>query len=606
MSLLENVADPKDLKKLNKNELNEVTREIRERIISVAKSNGGHLSSNLGIIETTVALHYVFDFSKDKIVWDVGHQCYAHKILTGRNASFDKIREEGGISGFCDKDESEYDVFSSGHAGDSVALGLGLCKARDLLGEDYAVVVVVGDGSFINGLNLEAITSTDYKPKNFIVILNDNGMSISKNRNGLYKLISKSTIKKGYINSKKAIKKVFGNSFVTKGLVKFRGFLKRVFNKNYYLEKFGFKYVGNVNGNDLPSMIKILKNVKTGAKNNSVLLHVVTKKGKGLDAAEERSDLYHGVGKELSIGGTPYSDRIGKTIIECIEKDKKVVAITAGMKDGTGLDAVEKAFPENFIDVGIAEEFAVTYAAGLAKGGMKPVVAIYSTFLQRAYDEIMQDVCLQNLPVTFCLDRAGLVGADGKTHQGVFDISYLSGLPNMTILSPTDPDETEQALKYALSLDSPCAIRYPNDKNAMKLTTEGFRSGEWETVSGGLTRERKKVLILAVGPRTLKIALEAANDVCGVRVAAVKRVKPLDEAFLSSANEETIITLEENVLSGGFGSAVLNYYANKKIRKNVRILAIKDEFVDYASVESQLTKNGLSVENVRNIIRENI
>ena len=276
------------------------------------------------------------------------------------------------------------------------------------------------------------------------------------------------------------------------------------------------------------------------------------------------------------------------------------------MKDGTGLDAVEKAFPENFIDVGIAEEFAVTYAAGLAKGGMKPVVAIYSTFLQRAYDEIMQDVCLQNLPVTFCLDRAGLVGADGKTHQGVFDISYLSGLPNMTILSPTDPDETEQALKYALSLKTPCAIRYPNDKNAVKLTAEGFRSGEWETVSGGLTRERKKVLILAVGPRTLKIALEAAKDVCGVRVAAVKRVKPLDEAFLSSANEETIITLEENVLSGGFGSAVLNYYANKKVSKNVRVLGIKDEFVDYASVESQLTKNGLSVENVRNIIRENI
>ncbi|MBP5467047.1 MAG: 1-deoxy-D-xylulose-5-phosphate synthase, partial [Clostridia bacterium] len=413
--ILEKINVPADVKKLNYKELSLLSGEMREKIVSAINGNGGHLSSNLGILETTVSLYKTFDFPKDKLIFDVGHQCYAHKILSGRKDRFDSIRTAGGLSGFPDYEESEYDSFTTGHAGNSVALGLGLCTARDRNGEDYFVITVVGDGALVNGLNLEAINASGVKPKKFIVILNDNGMSISRNRNGFYNFISKATIKKSYVKPKHAIKKIFGESFITAFFRGVRNFFKRILNKAEYFERFGFKYVGIVDGNDIKETSKVLERVKRVAEDKAVFLHLKTTKGKGVKDAEERADLYHSVGRNMQCAAV--SDvNLGDVLNELIDKDGKIVAITAGMKDGTGLSALESAHPEHLFDVGIAEEYATTFAAGLAKGGLKPVVAVYSTFLQRAYDEIMQDVCLQNLPVVFCVDRAGFVGEDGKTH----------------------------------------------------------------------------------------------------------------------------------------------------------------------------------------------
>ena len=403
-----------DIKKLNIDELKVLADDIREKIINTAKENGGHLSSNLGIVETTVALHYVFDFPKDKLIFDVGHQCYAHKILSDRAEKFDSIRLEEGLSGFQDSQESEYDAFTTGHAGTSISAGLGYCVARDILKEDYCVINLVGDGSFVNGLNMEAITALTQKPTNHIVIFNDNGMSISKNKNGLYNLISRGTSQNWYIKNKKFLKRIFKNSFITRGLAKIRNFIKRTLNKNFNLENFGFKYIGVTDGNNIKDMVSILKRAKNIAKQKAVFLHIHTIKGKGLEVAEEQSEAYHGVGKNLEHVSGSFSQTLGEKLNELIEKDRKIVAITAGMKDGTGLNCVEEKFPDNFKDVGIAEEFAVTLSAGMSAGGLKPVVCIYSTFMQRAYDEIWHDVCLQNLPVVFCLDRAGFVGSDGK------------------------------------------------------------------------------------------------------------------------------------------------------------------------------------------------
>ena len=430
------VSHSLDVKKLNTKELEALAQSTREQIVQTVSKNGGHLSANLGMVETTIALHKVFDFSKDKLIFDVGHQCYTHKILSGRQDSFESIRLDNGISGFPDITESPYDAFSAGHAGTSISAGLGYCFARDKLNQDYTVVCVVGDGSFANGLNLEALIESHVKPKNFIVVLNDNGMSISKNKNGFYRMLSKSTTKRGYVGSKKLIRKIFGNSFITKGLAKFRNFIKRVINKSNYFEPFGFKYVGIVDGNDIKDMTTILERVKLVAKEKAVFLHIKTKKGKGLKQAEEHADAYHGVGADLKVDNGNFGFALGQKLNQLIEKDNRIVAITAGMASGTGLSAVEKQYPKNFIDVGIAEEYGITLASGMAIGGLKPIVAIYSTFLQRAYDQILHDVCIQNLPIIFCIDRAGLVGQDGKTHQGVFDISYLSHLPNMKILAP--------------------------------------------------------------------------------------------------------------------------------------------------------------------------
>lgn len=600
MNILDGIKNSSDVKRLSLKEKIELAGEIRDKTLKTCSENGGHLSSNLGIVETTLALYSVFDFPKDKIIFDVGHQCYAHKMLSGRNAGFSAIRTDGGISGFPDREESEYDCFGAGHAGTSIAAGLGFCAARDALGEDFYVVDVVGDGAFVNGLNLEALTASQKKPKKLIVILNDNGMSISKNRNGIYTFLSKKSTKKGYLKSKSALKRVFGESFVTRFLRKVRGFIKRIFNGVNVLEQFGFKYVGVVNGNDLKSLTEILEDVKNVAKDKAVFLHIKTVKGKGVKRAEERADLYHGVGKSLSCGGGEFSAAVGQTLNEIIEKDPRVIALTAGMKDGTGLAAVEKAHPDNFIDVGIAEEFAVTFAAGMAAGGLKPVVCVYSTFLQRAYDEILHDVCIQKLPVVFCVDRAGLVGADGKTHQGVFDLSFLSHLPGMTILAPSCVNDLKAALKYAFSLGSPVAIRYPKESSAKEREVAPYEETLWERLKTG-----EKYNILAVGPDMLALAEEFAKNHDGAGVISARTVKPLDEKTLAEISELPIIAIEENSVIGGFGDAVrraVSRLFGGKPKNRIITLGVKDAFTRHGSAERQREENGLCEKQLEAIV----
>ena len=600
MNILDGIKNSSDVKRLSLKEKTELAGEIRDKILKTCSENGGHLSSNLGIVETTLALYSVFDFPKDKIIFDVGHQCYAHKMLSGRNAGFSAIRTDGGISGFPDREESEYDCFGAGHAGTSIAAGLGFCAARDALGEDFYVVDVVGDGAFVNGLNLEALTSSQKKPKKLIVILNDNGMSISKNRNGIYTFLSKKSTKKGYLKSKSALKRVFGESFVTRFLRKVRGFIKRIFNGVNVLEQFGFKYVGVVNGNDLKSLTEILEGVKNVAKDKAVFLHIKTVKGKGVKRAEERADLYHGVGKSLSCGGGEFSAAVGQTLNEIIEKDPRVIALTAGMKDGTGLASVEKAHPDNFIDVGIAEEFAVTFAAGMAAGGLKPVVCVYSTFLQRAYDEILHDVCIQKLPVVFCIDRAGLVGADGKTHQGVFDLSFLSHLPGMTILAPSCVNDLKAALKYAFSLGSPVAIRYPKESSVKEREVAPYEETLWERIKTG-----EKYNILAVGPDMLALAEEFAKNHDGAGVISARTVKPLDEKTLAEISGLPIIAIEENSVIGGFGDAVrraVSRLFGGKPKNRIITLGVKDAFTRHGSAERQREENGLCEKQLEAIV----
>lgn len=593
MAILDSVNMASDVKKLNSDELKLLSEEIRAIIVDATAKNGGHLASNLGIVESTVALYKTFDFPKDALIFDVGHQCYAHKILSGRKEQFDTIRTHNGLSGFPNKDESEFDSFTTGHAGTSISAGLGMCMARDKLGQDYTVISVVGDGSFSNGLNLEALFSSNSKPKNFIVILNDNGMSISKNKNGLYRFISKSTVKKSYIESKKAFVKVFRNSFITRWLSSLKDFVKRIFNKNNYFENYGFKYVGVVDGNNIKEMTSVLENVKKVAKEKAVLLHIKTTKGKGYKQAEMHADTYHGVGTNLVCESGTFSIALGQKLNSLIEKDKSVIAITAAMKDGTGLMAVEKLYKDNFVDVGIAEEYAVTLAAGMAKGGLKPFVAIYSTFLQRAYDQIMHDVCLQNLPVIFCLDRAGLVGSDGETHQGVFDLSYLSHMPNMTVLAPNTAEELGDAVDYAISLNSPVAIRYPKNQN-VNVDFVSLKDSLWAVENKGTVAN-----VIAVGPNMLKLARECAKDIKGLGVISARSIKPLDAKVLEEIKGLPIITLEENSVIGGFGALVSNYFRENGVSVKLLPIGVGDKFVKHGSVNNQFEICGLESKTIK-------
>ncbi len=603
MGVLDGLSSYQDFKKLNIEELKVLVAEIRQEIIEMAKVNGGHLASNLGVVELTIALHYVFDFPTDKLVLDVGHQCYTHKLITGRREKCKNIRQMGGISGFPDFNESEFDTFICGHAGTALSSSLGLANARDALNENFNIISVVGDGSFSNGLSLEGLMASNVKPKNFITILNDNGMSISKNQNGFYKVISKSTSSKGYIKFKRGLKKMFGNSFITSWLRGTRNFFKRIFNKtSYYIEQFGFKYVGGIDGNDLEEVIKILKKVKDTSNNKAVFLHVNTTKGIGLEEAETNAEEYHGVGKGLIVGSSDFANALGVCLEKIMQEDETITPITAGMMTGTGLYSLAEKFPNRVIDVGIAEEHAVTYASGLAKGGLTPIVCIYSTFMQRAYDQIMHDVCINNLPVVFCLDRAGLVGADGKTHQGVFDLSYLSHMPNMNILAPKSTAEFEDALKYAISLKKPCAIRYPNGKASEMEGVNSISERLWEKLSVG-----KKISVLAVGQRMITLAQEIEKALkSSITIINARSVKPLDEEMLVEIKKDLIVTLEENSLIGGFGSLVKGFYAENNLNTKVLSFGIKDAFVEHGSVSEQLEENGLTAKDIVNQIKQRI
>lgn len=600
-NVLNAINSVSDIKELQISQLKTLADNLRGEILRVIDKNGGHLSSNLGIVELSVALYHNFDFPNDKLIFDVGHQCYAHKILSGRKEKFTSIRTAGGLSGFPDKEESEFDIFTTGHAGTSISSAIGVATARDALKEDFTVISVVGDGALSNGLNLEALTINKTKPKNFIVILNDNGMSISLNKNGFYQLISKGTTKGSYVKSKRAIKKVFGNSFITRGLVRFRDFIKRIINKNNYFEQYGFKYVGVVDGNNIKKLDKIINRIKNTCKDKAVFLHVKTTKGKGYKKAEEQADIYHGVGENLAVEQGCFSHALGEKINALIEKDNKIVATTAGMKDGTGLKAVEEKNPKNFYDVGIAEEYAVTFSAGLAVGGLKPIVALYSTFAQRAYDQIVHDVCLQKLPVILCLDRAGFVGKDGKTHQGVFDLSYLSHIPDLDIYAPCRVSDLGDIIDYAIQRNRPAVIRY--GKNGLiENGGESLNQSLWYVDRDDT---QSNVAIIAVGANMLTLARKVSESRNGVKIVVARSIKPLDVDMLDSIRCPLIITLEENSIHGGFGSLVREYYSNDKNVK-VAVCGVKDKFVPHGSIEDQMQENGLTVGCILEIIEKEI
>lgn len=601
---LEQIKSPSDLKKLQISELKKLAGEIREAIVYRVSKNGGHLASNLGVIELTIALHYVFNSPVDKIIWDVGHQAYTHKILTGRFDRFSSIRKYRGISGFPKRDESEHDAFGTGHSSTSISAALGIIEGRDKNKKDFKVISVIGDGAMTAGLALEGLNNAGDLKKDLIVILNDNEMSISPNVGALSAYLNRILTGERYQKIKKDIKSFLEGipklgSAAAKIAQKTEEMLKGIFLPGILFEELGFNYVGPIDGHNIELLIETLKRIKT--LSTPVLIHVITKKGRGYEFSEKNPSLFHGVGPFQLETGSPvngtiltYSELFGDTLIELAEKDNKIIAISAAMKEGTGLEHFAKIYPDRFYDVGIAEQHAVTFAAGLATQGLKPVVAVYSTFLQRAYDEIVHDVCLQNLHVVFAIDRAGIVGDDGPTHNGIFDLSYLRHIPNMVVMAPKDGVEFKSMLELALSHNGPVAIRYPRGNVQLPLTSQKllvpFKIGKAE-----ILRDGKDVALLALG-NTVNQALSVAERLGGEGIQAMvinaRFVKPLDRNLISSVASmiPRIITIEENALQGGFGSAVLEFL-NKIDISHVKVkrLGLPDVFVEQGN-QNELRK----------------
>lgn len=605
---------PQDLKEMDYDELELLTYEIRDFLIDEVSKTGGHLASNLGAVELSVALHKVFDSPKDKLIWDVGHQTYVHKILTGRMDGFKNLRQMNGMSGFPKTKESAHDVFDTGHSSTSISLGLGMAAARDLNKEDYNIVSVIGDGAMTGGVAFEALNNVASLDSRIIVILNDNEMSISQNTGGFSKYLGRLRGSAKYLSMKSQIKKnvskvpVIGDGVVA-GMKHARDSIKYAMIDGIIFEELGFKYFGPVDGHNIEELCQTLEMAKS--VNRPVFIHVMTKKGKGYSKAEERPDVFHGIGPFDSETGRPiqksyktsYSKVFGKKLTEMARKDKKITAVSAAMVEGTGLENFEKEFPDRLFDVGIAEGHAVTFAAGLAKAGLKPYVAIYSTFLQRAYDQIMEDVCLQNLPVVFCIDRAGIVGADGETHHGIFDISYLRHMPNLTIMAPKDGAELEAMLEYASELEGPCAIRYPRG--------EAHDLDKPAKIQKGKSHQLKKgtdVEIWAVGAMAEK-ALNAADVLKehGVSASVVNTefIKPLDENKLLKSAEKypLLVTVEDNVIAGGIGEGIKDIIANKGV--DVINIGWPDSFIEHGTCEELYTKYGMDADSIaERIIKE--
>lgn len=593
--MLEIVKSVEDLKKLDIKQLPELCADIRQKLIDDVTLAGGHLASNLGVVELSVALHYVFD-EADKIVWDVGHQSYVHKILTGRGENFCSLRQKDGLSGFPDYEESVLDCFNTGHAGTAISAALGLAKARATANDKYNVIAVVGDGSMTCGLTYEALNNI--KDTNMLIVLNDNNMSISDNVGAATLNMSKIRVGKYDANKEKLKRRLQRVPFIGKGLYRFLRWCKRKaklrFVKNSYFDIFDLKYVGIIDGNEIKDLIYYLTKIKNNVRKPTVL-HIVTKKGKGYSAAETDPEGYHSV-SGVNAGCNMALDSsvvVGDSLCNLMSQRNDVVAICAAMSKSTGLDVVKKEYPQRFYDVGIAESHAVTFAAGLARGGVRPYVAIYSTFLQRSYDQILHDVAIQNLPVTFLIDRAGFVGADGKTHQGLFDLSYLGQIPNLRIWTPSTYAELSQMITESANTDGPVAIRYTK---SLSDADRSF-SGNWNIVR---PCRNPKLVILAVGCRMTDIALSVAND--GTEVVDVTTVKPLDEVYLNSIGNAKILTLEENVVKGGFGQSVLSFIADCGLTNSVKVLGVDDCFVRHAKVEEQMQMCGLDAEHIEQII----
>ena len=616
--ILDKVNKPKDLKKLNYKEKDKLAKELREKVIKTVSENGGHLASNLGVVELTIALHSVFNTPEDKIVWDVGHQTYVHKILTERKNKIETLRKLGGLSGFPKVKESKYDCFETGHSSTSISAALGMARARDLKKEDNEVIAVIGDGALTGGMALEALNDVGNSKTKVIIILNDNEMSISKNVGGISRFLTKVRTKKFYKKS---------NNIVRKGLEKVpkvgpaiiifarkvKYSLKQLVIPKMFFENIGIKYLGPVDGHDIERLEWILKLAKK--ETEPVLVHIITKKGKGYKPAEENPDKFHSTssfdietGKPKKLKKADYSKIFGDKLVELAKKDERIVAITAAMADGTGLANFRKEFPDRFFDAAIAEQHALTMAAGLAREGMKPVIPIYSSFYQRGYDQVIHDICLQKLPVVLCVDRAGIVGNDGETHQGIYDLSFFNIVPNLTIMAPKDFEELEQMLEFALTLNAPVAIRYPRGgESDIKFEThKKIEIGKAEKIIKFDKEIKNKMTILAIGKmveRAVEVSKELKKYKINAEVINVRFLKPIDEKYILKSIKETknVITIEDNIIKGGLGSTISEIITKNNLNDvKLKCFGYPDEFIKHGNVDEIEKIYGLDVQSIVN------
>ncbi len=608
--LLETIEQANDIKKIDRKDWDVLAQEIRDFLIERISVTGGHLGSNLGAVELTMALHLALNLPEDKIIWDVGHQSYTHKILTGRRDGFESLRQYKGLSGFPKRKESECDVFDTGHSSTSISAGLGLVKARDIFGGKNTVISVIGDGSLTGGMAYEALNNASKLETNFIVILNDNNMSISENVGGMSKYLNNIRTATGYLDLKEDIYRALlgtkrGGSIIAR-IRRAKSSFKSLVIPGMFFEDMGITYLGPLDGHDIGAMVKVIGEARR--VKGPVLVHVLTQKGRGYMPAERHPARFHGAEPfdiETGIPSHPrtvpnYTDIFSTVMCKLGQRDERIVAITAAMPDGTGLKRFHNMYPDRFFDVGIAEEHAVTFAAGLAAGGLKPIVAVYSSFLQRAYDQILHDVCLQNLPVVFAIDRAGLVGSDGETHQGIFDFTYLSGIPNMHICAPKNKWELSDMIKFAVSLNAPVAVRYP--RGAAYDGLEEHRApielgrAEW------IYRERE-IALFAVGSmvKTAQRVRESLKEKgYGVSLINARFVKPIDEEAVGDAceNHTLIVTMEENVSCGGYGEKVLDYMSRSGRKNRYMNVSIPDAYVEHGNVELLKQEIGLDAETI--------
>jgi len=616
---LDNINTVKDLKKLKYNEKEELSKELRDYVIDIVSKTGGHLASNLGVVELTIALHSVLDVPNDKIIWDVGHQTYIHKILTGRKEKIKMLRKLGGISGFPKTEESECDCFNTGHSSTSISAALGMARARDIKKENSNIVAVIGDGSLTGGTALEALNDAGNSDAKLIIILNDNEMSISKNVGGIPLALGKIRTRKVYTRSNNLVKNIvnkipFIGKHIVKSVRKLKYSIKQLLIPNMLFEDMGFRYFGPIDGHNIEKLeriIKISKNI-----DGPVLIHIVTKKGKGYKFAEENPGAFHGTapfnietGKRIKKDIDDYSKIFGNKLVELAKKNEKIVAVTASMRDGTGLTNFSSKFPNRFFDVGIAEGHAISMAAGMAKNGMIPVVPIYSSFFQRAYDQIIHDICMQKLPIVLCFDRAGVVGSDGETHQGVFDLSFLNIIPNLNILAPKDFEELEQMLEYSVNANSPIAIRYPRGGEAE------FKFDVHELIEEGKAEKIKEgtdITILAIGKmvsRAMEVAKELEKEDIYAEIINIRFLNPLDtKTIMKSINKtNNVITIEDNIKKGGLATSITEVVEKEKI-ENVKIKSFgyPQEYIKQGTVDEIEKIYGLDKESIVKYCKKNI
>jgi len=607
---LEQIRETNDIKKIEKEHLDELAQEIRDFLIRKISVTGGHLGANLGCVELTMALHLALRLPQDKIIWDVGHQSYTHKLLTGRGSGFDTLRTYGGMSGFPKRQESECDCFDTGHSSTSVSAGLGIVKARDILKQNYTVVSVIGDGALTGGMAYEALNNAAKLETNFIIILNDNNMSISENVGGISKYLNSLRTTDGYLDLKDSVyQKLLGTPHgetVVEGIRRVKNNVRHMVIPGTYFEDLGLTYMGPIDGHDVQKLVRIIQEARK--VKGAVLIHVHTQKGKGYLPAERHPARFHGADPFDIETGLPthhhekanYTDIFSTVMIKLAQRDSRVVAITAAMPDGTGLKRFRNIYPDRFFDVGIAEQHAVTFAAGLAAGGLRPIVTVYSSFLQRAYDQILHDVCIQNLPVIFAIDRAGLVGSDGETHQGIFDLSFLGSIPNMHIMAPKNKWELSDMMKYALTLDAPVAIRYPKGEAFDGLQE---RRAPIEYGKSEILYEEEDICLLPVGSM-VKTALEVRkilkNTGYACSLVNARFIKPIDEEMIREMSREhrLLVTLEENVEEGGFGERVSAYLDTLHSGMTVLRIAIPDTYVEHGSVDILKEVLGLNPETI--------